>query len=836
MLLVSILPLALGLTPKTPVYQDPAANTAVRVQDLVSRMTLQEKIDMLGGTGFATKTNSRLGIPDLKMTDGPLGVRWWQSTAFPSGIAMSASFDRDLIRQVTGAMGEEVRAKGRDMLLGPCVGISRIPFGGRNFESMGEDPYLTSEMAGWYVKGLRDVHVVGSVKHFALNDQEYRRNDINSVSDERTMHEIHFPAYQRAIDEGVGTVMASYNLVDGKHSTENDYLLNQVLKKQWGFKGFVISDWVSVYSTVPAALAGLDLEMPFPSFFDSKLLDAVTSGAVPESLIDDKVSRILTVMMDVGLFDGADKNRPDPSIVNNQVHRDLALQMAREAHVLLKNQNHLLPFDVNTIKSIGVIGPNGGIPRTGGGGSSMVQPFNPVSIAEGLQSHVGEQTKIAYAIGVQLPMDVAPIETYYLTPAQGEGHGLYLEIFNNKDLEGDPVATRIDPSVNFSYDDTTSPSPAVSPSVYSMRWTGTLTAPVTGTYELRTQGDDGVRLYIDDELAIDDWNPHGPTIDSKKLWFLAGHTYKIRLEYFQDAGNAIIQLGWVLPAQLLREEAIRVARTSDVVVLTVGFTSDLESEAEDRSTFSLPAGQDQLIDDVLKANPKTVLVVNSGNPIDMHRWIDKAAAIIYAWYPGEQGGNALADIVLGNFNPSGRLPVTMLKRWEDAPENGTYPEQDGNVNYKEGIYVGYRYYDTKKVEPYFPFGHGLSYTQFEYTNVIIKANDVSPDHPDFDVLVTITNTGKMAGAEVAQLYVHDQTPHVDRPMQELKEFQRVFLQPGESKQVKMKLDRRSFSYYDVTIHDWKAWAGQYTLRVGPSSRDIRLQGDVELGEDSKTGV
>lgn len=831
-ILLLTLPAAMGLTPKAPLYKDASVGVEARVADLVARMTLDEKIQLLGGTGFGTHPNERLGIPELKMTDGPLGVRWFQATAFPSGISMAASFDRDLLRQVTGAMGEETRAKGRDMLLGPCVGISRVPFGGRNFESMGEDPFLTSEMTAAYVQGLNDQKVVGSVKHFALNDQEYRRMDINSIADERTMHEIHFPAYQRAIREGVGTVMASYNLVNGFHASESEELLNRVLKQQWGFKGFVISDWGAVHSTVPAALAGLDLEMPFPEFFGTELLNAVKSGTVSEALIDDKVARILSVMMHAGLFDGADQNRPDPSVINNPAHRDLALQMARESHVLLKNQNRALPFD-SRVKTIAVIGPNAGTPRSGGGGSSMVQPFHAVSVLEGLLNHVSPETKVSFSVGVQMPEAVAPIDSFYLAPAKGGGPGLYAEIFTNRNLEGEPAVTRIDPTVNFYYDETTPPAPGVSPSNYSVRWTGELTAPITGRYEIRTNGDDGVRLWINDQPVIDDWQSHGPTIDSKKLWFLAGHKYKIRLEYFQSAGNALIQFGWLLPAQALRQEAVRLAHSADAVVLAVGFDSNLESEAQDRAGFSLPAGQNQLIEDVIKANPRTVVVINSGNPVDMRRWVDKVPAIVYAWFPGEQGGNALADIVLGNYNPSGHLPVTMPKRWEDAPEFGTYPESDGEVVYKEGIYVGYRHYDTAKVEPMFAFGHGLSYTQFEYTNLQIKTNDGSPEHPDVDVLLTVTNTGAVAGAAVPQIYVHDQTPHVDRPMQELKGFQKVFLQPGESRQVRMKLDKWSFSYYDVGIHDWKAWAGTYTLRIGPSSRDIRLEGDVDLGEDQK---
>jgi beta-glucosidase len=810
-----------------PVYKDPGAGVDARVADLLAQMTIEEKVQLLGGTGFGTPANTRLGIPELKMTDGPLGVRWFRSTAYGSGIGMAASFDRDLVRRVTNGMGEEVRAKGRDMLLGPCVGISRVPFGGRNFEGMGEDPFLTSEIAASYINGLHDQKVVGSVKHFALNDQEYNRMTINSVADERTMNEIHFPAFKRAVEENIGTVMMSYNLVNGKHSTENPDLINQ-LKKTWNFKNVVISDWDATHSTVEAAMAGLDLEMPYPQFYGDELLKAVQAKQVPVSVIDDKVSRVLRIIFTAGLFDGAGASRPDPSTINSPEHQKLALELAQASHVLLKNTNNILPFDLKTVKKIAMIGPNAGTLRSGGGGSSMVDPNYTISPLQGMINRIGPAAQVSYARGVALPDDLGSVdEIKPLDPKDGE-YGFVGEYFDNRDLTGTPKVRRIDPTIDYSWDTSTAPDPLVPNLNFSARWTGQFKAAVTGDYEFKTRADDGIRVYLNDKMIINDWLEHGPNDTSVTVPIVAGKTYQIKVEYFQATGNSEVRFGWTAPAPALLKQAVDLASKSDVVVMNLGFANWLESEAEDRATFALPDGQDDLIDAVLKVNPHVVVVINSGNPVDMNRWVGKVPAILYAWYPGEEGGDALADILLGNINPSGRLPVTMLKRWEDSPAYGSYPENNGDAVYKEGIYVGYRYYDKMSMAPQFPFGHGLSYTTFHYDGFQIHAVNDDAQNPNFEADITVTNTGAKSGAEVVQLYVHDQAPKIDRPVQELKGFQKVFLQPGESRTLKFLLDKSSFAFYDVTIHDWKTAPGAFSIRFGSSSRDIRVMGDIEL--------
>lgn len=830
LVLLSRLAFAAELT--IPVYKDPSAAISNRVSDLIGRMTLAEKIDLVGGNEFSTKANLRLGIPELKMTDGPIGVRWETSTAFPSGISMGASFNRELVYKMAAAMGVETRAHGRDMLLGPCVGISRIPFGGRNFESMGEDPFLTAELVASYVQALNVEKVVGSVKHFGLNDQEFGRMTINSVADERTMHEIHFVAFERAVKEGVGSVMASYNKLNGTYASENGLLLNSILKQQWGFKGFVVSDWGATHSTIPAALAGLDLEMPNPEFFGAKLLQVVQAGRVPEVLIDDKVSRILGQMFKIGLFDGADQKRPDPSEINSAKHQEVALQMARESIVLLKNTKSALPIDVTKVKKIAVLGPNGDV-YVAGGGSSMLTPAHGVSPLEGLRNRIGKSAEVNFSVGA--PRGGSAINGTYLQPPKGGGVGLLGEYFDNPGLKGKPVFTRNDSAVDFYWDESQSPDPRIKTSDYSIRWTGVLRPTQSGNYEIQTSSDDGVRLWINDRLVINHWNNHGNMNDTAPMKLEKGKSYKIRLEYFQGHGTGIIRLAWMPPAAPVMREAIALAAKSDVAIIAVGFNSDVESEAIDRYTFDLPKNQVELIESVAKVNPRTIVVINTGNPVAMAQWMDHVSAVIYAWYPGQEGGNALADILIGTYNPSGRLPITMLKRWEDSPAYGSYPENNGNVNYKEGIYVGYRHFDKAGVTPEFAFGHGLSYTSFLYSDLEIKTLQSSADAPEILVDATLTNKGQMAGAEVVQLYVQDLEPKVDRPVQELKEFTKIYLEPGESRKVSFKLGQRSFAYYEVTTHGWKAQPGSFRLHIGSSSRDIRLGGDVVLTGSPSVG-
>ncbi len=805
-------------------YKNPKLAVQKRVADLLKRMTLEEKIDLLGGTGFATKPNERLGIPELRMTDGPVGARWEPSTAFPAGIAMAATWNTKQIEEVGEGIGREVLGKGRHVILGPCVNIARLPLGGRDFESYGEDPYLAGKMAVNYIDGVQKEGVAATVKHYAANNQEYERGTVNVIVSERALNEIYFPAFKAAVTEAdVLCVMSAYNKVNGTYCSENDYLLVDKLKKDWGFKGLVMSDWGAVHSSIPTAKSGLDLEMPKGEFLNQKtLLDAVKNGTVPLATINDKVKRILTVIFKLGLFDKETKE--NQALVNSQENRNIAYQTALESIVLLKNDQNILPINKSKIKSVAVIGPNAAFARTGGGGSAYVTPINPVSALQGLENKLGGKLKINYAVGMKLESDADPVDSKYLfTDESLAKQGLKGEYFNNPNLEGAPVVTRIDTSINFKWDDG-SPAEGINEDNFSARWTGVIQAPVTGAYLLSITSDDGSRLYINDQLLLDNWGPHAMTPASTRYRLVAGKTYKIKIEYNEYSGAAGMILGWNLPGHDLTQEAVDAAKNSDIVLFFGGTSNDIESEGIDRPDLYLPGDQDDLIQKIAEANPNIVVVLQNGAPVVMNRWIDKVKGVVEAWFPGVEGGNAIADVLLGNYNPSGKLPVTFPKQWEDCSAFKTYKMEDEVTRYDDGIFVGYRHFDKNKIEPLFPFGFGLSYTTFEYSN--IKVADKGKDN--FEVTFDIKNSGSLAGTDVAELYVGQVNPKVERAVKELKGFSRVELKPGETSHVKLELKKDDFAYYDESTHKWKVDAGQYEVMIGTSAVDIKLKQNISV--------
>jgi len=811
------------------VYKDPSAPVEKRVEDLLGRMTLDEKIDQLSGiNSLDLRPNERLGIPSLKMNDGPLGLRRDPATAFPAGIAMGSSFDPDMVGNVAGAIALETLAQGRDMLLGPCLNITRVPQGGRNFESFGEDPFLTGRMAAAYVKSMQAKNVITSTKHFALNNQEVERMTIDVHAGERAMHEIYFPAFLSAVRAGTWTIMASYNRLNGHYAAENDYLLNQVLKKKWGFDGFVVSDWGATHSTVESANAGLDVEMPSGDFFGGgKLQAAVKEGKVSEDTINDKVRRVLRIMFRAGLFERKDSDRPARSVLNSPEHQGIALRMAHESMVLLKNDG-LLPLEKSRVKSVVFIGPNADKARAGGGSSEVV-PFYGVGPLQGLRDRVGSDMAVSFVRGVSMPGEVNPIspDWLFLPSGKGKGNGVWAEYFNNMDLSGKPVMSRVEPSVNYDWGETPQPVPGLGPKDFSVRWTARLRVPKSGEYELATRTDDGSRLFLDGEPVVEAWSDQPPTTHFKRLSLKADRDYELRFEYYQRGGGAVAQLDISEPTAEL-DDAVAAASKADVAIVCVGESDLLEGEGMDRSDAGLPAGQDELISAVAAANPNTIVMIQAGSPVLMDDWAGKVKAILMEWYPGQEGGHAAADILLGIVNPSGKTPVTFVKKWEDSPAYGNYPGKDGRVNYEEGIFVGYRYFDTKAVEPLFPFGYGLSYTTFEYSGMEVAARDIGGKAPIVTVSLAVKNTGKRAGTEIVQLYVREDKPALARPMQELKGFARVELAPGESKRVSFTLDRESFAFYDEGIHDWRINPGSFTIAVGASSRDIRQRAAVSL--------
>ncbi|NVO18530.1 MAG: glycoside hydrolase family 3 C-terminal domain-containing protein [Bacteroidetes bacterium] len=830
LLILLLLPVGLLVNGQNEIYKDPSAKTEARVEDLLSRMTLDEKLEQLAGTGITgmdTKANERLGIPPFLMSDGPLGVRWEKSTAFPCGAAIAATWDTELVSRFADALATETQAHGRNYLLGPCVNIHRLPIGGRNFESYGEDPWLTSRLVVSYIKALQARHVIPSVKHYALNNQEWQRTEVNVVADERTMREIYLPSFEAAVKEAnVWTVMSAYNKVNDWWCSENKHLLTDILKNEWGFKGLVVSDWVSTHSTVDAANNGLDLEMPIGDVFAvGKLKRAITEGKITEQTINEKVRRILRIKFEAGLFDS--KNTPDPTKISDSNAIQLATELSEESTVLLKNQDKLLPLDIASYKKIAVIGPLADISNTGGGGSSLVIPTFNISPYQGIKKFVGNQAEVYFALGDKPPTaTLEAIDPLFFHVGIGVEKGLKGEYYSNKNLEGNPILTRIDPNIDFNWEDN-SPSPIMENDNFSVRWTGTLLAPLSRKYVFSTGSDDGVRFYINGKKVIDNWTDHGETVDTAIVAMEEGKSYDIKLEFYEKGGSAVCILGWDLPKdnsqENLVDEAVRIARKSDVAIVFVGSTEFVESEGFDRrGGMMLPGNQSELIQAVVAANPKTIVVLNTGTAITTSPWLDKTPALLENFFPGQEGGNAIANILFGKHNPSAKLPFSFIRDYSQTPAFKGYMDAGLQAPYSEGIFVGYRYLDKNNLEPTFPFGFGLSYTTFSYSDM----NIVALENGNYKVSLKIKNTGKMKGSEVVQLYVSDKHSSIPRPEKELKGFAKVSLAPSEEKEVAFLLNHRSFAYYDVVGKSWKVEPGKFDLLAGSSSRDIRVTGSI----------
>jgi beta-glucosidase len=798
-----------------------------RVDAILSKMTLDEKLTIIGGINdFYIQGFPRLGLPALRMSDGPLGVHdYGPTTAYPAGIALAASWDTELARRVGVSMGRDARARGVHFILAPGLNIYRAPMNGRNFEYFGEDPYLASRMGVSSVEGIQSQDVIATVKHFAANNMEYGRLDHSSDVDERTLREIYLPAFESSVKEAkAGAVMDGYNLVNGLYMTQNNTLNNVILKKEWGFDGILMSDWGATHDGIAAANAGLDLEMPSAAFMNKRALTpAIQSGEVSLATIDDKVRRILRKAIQFGFYDREQTDRSIP--LYDLRSRELALEEARSGMVLLKNENHLLPLDKKKIKTVAVLGPNAYPAVIGGGGSSLAKPFNSVSYLEGISDYLGKDVHVAY-ITEDAPLEDIVAGTEFVTTPGGP-RGLQGEYFNNDELSGQPALVRTDERIAFhwgegSYIDS---GPV---DHFSVRWTGYF-IPATGDdYKFYVSADDGVRLYVNGERVIDDWQRHGETLDTYSQRLEAGKAYKIRLEYFEGVGTATAQFGIAPASRALGKETRALAEKADAVILCMGFDPSSESEGGDR-TFRLPGGQDNFIQQIAEVNKNVVVVLTAGGNVEMSRWIDNVPALLHAWYPGQEGGTAVAQILFGDYSPSGKLPASFERRWEDNPTFNSYYPKTGEkrVTYSEGIFLGYRHYDRSTVKPRFPFGFGLSYTTFEYSDL-----KVSPAAADTGVPVTIAfnvkNTGLREGAEIAELYVGDSHSAMPRPIKELKGFAKVQLKPGETKRLTLTLDQRAFSYYDAGKGAWKAEPGDFGILVGSSSAHMELQGQFSL--------
>ena len=805
------------------------AEIEARVESILSKMTLDEKIDFISGVdGFYIRGVPRLGVPRFKMADGPIGVRnYGPATTMAGGIALAATWDPQLALSVGTQIGRDARAKGVNFVLGPAVNLYRAPMNGRNFEYLGEDPFLASRIAVGYIDGVQSQGVSATIKHFMGNNSEFDRHNTDDLIDERTMRELYLPVFEAAVKEAhVGAVMASYNLTNGSHMTQNSMLETDILKKDWGFEGVLMSDWDATYDGVAAANAGLDLEMPSGKFMTRQTLEpALQQGLVSEATIDDKVRRILR---DAVRFGWLDRDQLDLSIPRyNQQGREVALQAARESMVLLKNDGSLLPLSKGAIHSVAVIGPDAYPAVPVGGGSARVEPFHAISFLEGISNYLGPNVKVFSDRGVPTVADLAAA-TQFSTAADGSAPGLSAEYFSSAEPAGAAAITRVDAHVNFGVGSNLQ----FAENTLSARWTGYFTPTSAGSHDVVVQstGEDGgfYRLYVDDALVLDHW-----TLSTAKLNYasldLTAAPHKIVLEQRGRSGwlGGEFRMAIVARGSYVDAVAKQIAASADVVVVAAGFDPESESEGSDR-TFGLPPGQDELIQAMAAANKNTIVVVTSGGGFDMRAWLDRVPALIEAWYPGQEGGTALAEILFGDVDPSGRLPVTFDRSWEESPVHDSYYPAEGTtkVAYSEGVFSGYRGYDRAGRTPLFPFGYGLSYTTFSFSHLAVTPANSSDGH--CDVSFDVTNTGAREGAEVAEVYVGDTHASVPRPPKQLEGFARVDLQPHETRRVTVSLDRRSLSYYDVAGKTWRADPGEFQILVGSSSAQIELRGAFTL--------
>lgn len=797
-----------------------------KVDSMLKQLTLEEKIDLLGGVNdFYIRAIPRIGLPRLKMADGPLGVRNYGPATVFGGMALAASWDPEVARAIGAAIGQDARARGVHFMLGPGVNIYRAPMCGRNFEYFGEDPFLAAKTAVGYIEGMQGQGVSATIKHFIGNNQEYDRHNMDSVIDERTMREIYLPTFEAAVKEAhVGSIMDSYNLTNGQHMTQNGYLNNDVAKKEWGFSGILMSDWTSTYDAVAVANGGVDLEMPSGKFMNrTNLLPAIQAGKVSVATIDDKVRRILRTAIRFGWLD---RDQMDSSIpLLNAEGREATLAAARASMVLLKNEGNVLPLDKGQIKSIAVIGTDAYPAQPAGGGSADAKPFVAVSYLEGIANYLRGNARVYYERGIPTIEDMAK-QTQFTTDANGGQRGVRAEFFANVDLSGSPALTRVDKFVEFEPAHWAKDADADA----SVRWTAYFTPKASGKYLVFVQGPGetgGYRLSIDNKVVFDNWDAWYAFVSQTAMDFSSG-PHRVQLEYYVKQGwhTTPVALGIVRPEELVSANAKSLASRADAVVLAVGFDSTNEGEGSDR-TFQLPPAQDELVSQITALNKKTVVVTTSGGGFDMSKWVDRVPALLQSWYSGQEGGTALAQLLFGEYSPSGKLPISFERRWEDNAVHDTYypKDKEKKVVYSEGIFLGYRHFDKSGIKPLFPFGYGMSYTTFAYKNLTI-----SPASADQAVTVAfdLTNTGSRSGAEVAEVYVGDRHATVPRPVKELKGFSKVMLNPGESRHVQVNLDRRAFSYYDVNSHQWTVAPGDFDIYVARSAAEIELTGKVSV--------
>lgn len=839
---------------------------------------------------FYVPGNERLGLPRLQMADGPAGVRVnkgdvneGKATALPAPIALAATWDPSLAYEYGAVVAVEALATDHNVSLGPAIDISRVPLAGRTFESYGEDPRLTAAIGVEYVRGVQAQGIQACAKHFAMNNQEYQRSSIDARVDERAIREIYLPPFEALISDGeVASVMGAFNRVNGTFSCENPMLMRELLRDAFGFRGWVMSDYAANHSTAAAANAGLDQEQPGEGYWGAQLWHAVQSGDVSEATLDEKVGNILRPLIGLGQLDSSLGVEP----FAEDEHHAIAQRIAEASMVLLRNDG-VLPL--TGVRTLALIGTDVEDVSAQGGGSSQVRPTREVSPLEGLRRALGDDVEITVAYGCEpvTPGVLLPgppiIPRGFFTAPDGEP-GLRAEWWENTDHAGDPVVSRTDSLIEHNLGAHNFPGfnagsarfeklPGELNGRTSARWTGALTVPVTGTYRFTvtavgsfafelgdrmiassdttpTSGADlraeaATVAVLDDEDVPEtpepeatqpyDWGSSGaadaPMYDVA-VRLVAGKRYGFRFSYQANdpiQGNLIgarVRLGWVPPVGVVSPSATAAAELAAASDAAVVIVRTYEAESDDRPSMHLPSGQDELIRTVLAANPRTIVVLMSGAPVDMNAWGREPNAVLQAWFPGQAQGDALARVLTGQVEPGGRLPITFPRDLAQTPaaDPHTYPGVDGQVEYREGVFVGYRGV-TEGAQPAYPFGHGLGYTAFAYEGLDITQSD---EDPVATVSVTVRNIGDRPGTEVVQVYVGELPTSVPTPPRQLAAFVKVRLEPGDSTRVHLRVPRRAVSYFDVTAHDWATPSGEVDIFVGSSSSDVRESGRITV--------
>ncbi|MGH9587747.1 MAG: glycoside hydrolase family 3 protein [Acidobacteriaceae bacterium] len=816
-----------------PVPDSPAIEK--RADGMISKLSLQQKLELIGGQdSMFIRAEPAAGFPQLKMSDGPMGVRTWgPDTAYAGGMALAASWDPALVREMGVSIADDARARGVNFLLGPGVDIYRAPMGGRNFEYFGEDPYLAAHTAVPYIEGVQSQGVVATIKHFALNNQEYDRHNVSSDVDERTLREIYLPTFEAAVKVAhVGAVMDSYNLLNGVHATQDKHLNIDILRKDWGFKGILMSDWDATYSAVGAANGGLDLDMPSGQFMNPKnLLPAVKDGQVSEATIDQKVRRIFRTSL---RFHFLDRDQTDLNIpAYTQQGREAALKEALESITLLKNEGHILPLDENQVHTIAVFGPDAWPAVPGAGGSSRVTPFQASSIMTGLSDYLGKNVKVLYARGLPSLEDLYSGTRYVDENANAGGEwwqskAVKVEIFDNPNFSGTPQTIQAPAIIGVGGQEL--PTAARR----SIRYTAEYMPKTTGRYIVvaGAKGRDAYKVRIDGKQVLEQTRHEGQAPQFTDVTLTANQPVKVEIDYLPSGSSPQMALGIRAASDLVSPEVAKLAAMADASIVAVGFDPSTESEGMDRS-YHLPWGQEELIQAVAAANKKTIVSLTAGGGVATKDWINSVPVFLHDWYPGEEGGKAIAEILFGKRSPEGHLPFSFAKSWEQNPTHDSYypaphaPGQTPHVRYTEGLYVGYRYYTSKHIEPLFPFGFGLSYTTFKFSNLTISPDTASANGP-ITVSFDVTNTGDRKGADVAQLYLGDPSAKVDRPVKELKGYKKVRLEPGKTEHVMLTLDHRSLAYWDTASNGWKVDPGKFVVYVGDSSENTPLTQNFEV--------